>query len=89
MQPFVPATHHARSLPGLTIWLTLHVADKSAVAAINRALRGCRVRSLYPCYFGTVHYRPLLIRQKASLHGILRKVLQCYPLDVSYFIHGN
>src|SRR5260370_41512400 len=35
----------------IVIWLTLHVADKSAVAAINRALRGCRVRSHCPAYF--------------------------------------
>src|SRR6266851_4775714 len=39
----------------IVIWLTLHVADKSAVAAINRALRGCRVRSHCPCYFVKVH----------------------------------
>ena len=33
------------------------LADQSALAAINRALRGCRVRSPYPCSFVTVHYR--------------------------------
>jgi len=33
------------------------LADQSAVAAINRALRGCRVRSPYPCYFVHLHYR--------------------------------
>ena len=44
------------------IWLTLHVADQSAVAAINRALRGWRVRLQYPCYFVTVHHRPSFAR---------------------------
>ena len=39
------------------IGLTRHVADQSAVAAINRALRGCCDRSHDPCYFVTVHYR--------------------------------
>ncbi len=34
------------------IGLTLHVADKSALAAINRALRGCHIRSQDPWYFG-------------------------------------
>ncbi len=83
MHLFVPTTHHAYSiLPGLIIWLTLHVADKSGPTGVPRPFT-------IPCYFVTVHYRPLLIRQKASHHGILRKVLQCYPMDVSYFEHGD
>ena len=41
------------------IWLTRHVADKSALAAINRALRGCGVRSHDPWYFVKVHYKSL------------------------------
>ncbi len=51
--------------------LTLHVADQSAVAAINRALRGSRVRSHYPCSFGTVHNtRQALYKEGASLRVI-------------------
>ena len=37
------------------------LADTSAVAAINRALRGGRIRSPYPCSFGTVHYGVLYL----------------------------
>jgi len=35
------------------------LADKSAVAAINRALRGCRIRSRYSGYFVKKHNRAL------------------------------
>ncbi len=49
---------HAIIMPIADYELTLHLADTSAVAAINRALRGWRVRSHDPCYFVQVHYRP-------------------------------
>ena len=51
--------------------LTLHVADQLAMAAINRTLRGCRVRSHDPWYFGTVHNtRQALYKESASLRVI-------------------
>ena len=55
------------------IELTLRLADTSALAAIHRALRGCRVRSQDPCSFVTVHNRsPSLSRRIFPQHLIQR-----------------